>query len=110
MHLKDGGFHPVDSSAIAFEIAARAAFKEGAGKAKPIVMATRLHLNILNRTDSPLRFGSLNFDDVRYSRATSHLSLVMSVCSLFLRGCVSHSGVEHFSRDTCCSLLSKLKT
>ena len=36
--LKDGGFHPVDSSAIAFEIAARAAFKEGAGKAKPIVM------------------------------------------------------------------------
>ena len=36
--LKDGGFHPVDSSAIAFEIAARAAFKEGANKAKPIVM------------------------------------------------------------------------
>ena len=36
--LKDGGFHPVDSSAIAFEIAARACFKEGAGKAKPIVM------------------------------------------------------------------------
>jgi len=35
---QDGGFHPVDSSAIAFEIAARAAFKEGAGKAKPIVM------------------------------------------------------------------------
>ena len=36
--VKDGGFHPVDSSAIAFEIAARAAFKEGANKAKPIVM------------------------------------------------------------------------
>ena len=36
--LKDGAFHPVDSSAIAFEIAARAAFKEGANSAKPIIM------------------------------------------------------------------------
>jgi len=71
--LKDGGFHPVDSSAIAFEIAARAAFKEGAGKAKPIVMATQLHLN---RTDSPMCFGSVNFGDVRCSLAIPQLGHV----------------------------------
>jgi elongation factor G len=31
--LKDGGFHPVDSSAIAFEIAARAAYRQSLPKA-----------------------------------------------------------------------------
>ena len=45
--LKDGGFHPVDSSAIAFEIAARAAFKEGAGKAKPIVMEPIMKVEVI---------------------------------------------------------------
>jgi len=45
--LKDGGFHTVDSSAIAFEIAARAAFKEGAGKAKPIVMEPIMKVEVI---------------------------------------------------------------
>ena len=45
--LKDGGFHPVDSSAIAFEIAARACFKEGAGQAKPIVMEPIMKVEVI---------------------------------------------------------------
>eukprot|EP00438_Fugacium_kawagutii_P010975 Skav217181 [mRNA] locus=scaffold5232:71211:76024:+ [translate_table: standard] len=44
---QDGGFHPVDSSAIAFEIAARAAFKEGANKAKPIVMEPIMKVEVI---------------------------------------------------------------
>jgi elongation factor G len=35
VELIDGAYHEVDSSALAFEIAARAAFKEGAAKAGP---------------------------------------------------------------------------
>lgn len=45
--LKDGGFHPVDSSAIAFEIAARAIFKEGASQAKPIVMEPIMKVEVI---------------------------------------------------------------
>ena len=33
--LIDGAYHDVDSSVLAFEIAARAAFREGVAKAKP---------------------------------------------------------------------------
>lgn len=36
--LIDGGYHDVDSSALAFEIAARAAFREGLQKAGPILL------------------------------------------------------------------------
>ncbi|CAK9085223.1 unnamed protein product [Durusdinium trenchii] len=45
--LKDGGFHPVDSSSIAFEIAARACFKEGASQAKPIVMEPIMKVEVI---------------------------------------------------------------
>eukprot|EP00913_Durusdinium_trenchii_P013127 g12322.t1 len=45
--LKDGGFHPVDSSSIAFEIAARAAFKEGTNQAKPIVMEPIMKVEVI---------------------------------------------------------------
>ena len=55
--LKDGGFHPVDSSAIAFEIAARACFKEGAGKAKPIVMEPIMKVELLEFGDWKVGFG-----------------------------------------------------
>ncbi len=36
--LTDGAYHEVDSSVMAFEIAARAAFREGAGKGAPILL------------------------------------------------------------------------
>jgi elongation factor G len=36
--LTDGNYHDVDSSALAFEIAARAAFREGIAKAKPVLL------------------------------------------------------------------------
>jgi elongation factor G len=36
--LKDGGYHPVDSSAIAFEIAARAAYRQSLPKAGPQIL------------------------------------------------------------------------
>ena len=36
--LVDGAYHDVDSSALAFEIAARAAFKEGMQKAGPVLL------------------------------------------------------------------------
>ena len=36
--LIDGGYHDVDSSALAFEIAARAAFREGLAKAGPVLL------------------------------------------------------------------------
>jgi elongation factor G len=36
--LVDGAYHDVDSSVMAFEIAARAAFREAAGKAGPVLL------------------------------------------------------------------------
>src|SRR3546814_5446064 len=36
--LIDGAYHDVDSSVLAFEIAARAAFREGIAKAKPALL------------------------------------------------------------------------
>jgi len=36
--LKDGSYHPVDSDALAFEIAAKQAFRKYAGKCKPVIL------------------------------------------------------------------------
>lgn len=44
--LLDGAFHPVDSNAIAFEIAGRAAFREGASQAKPIVLEPVMRVEV----------------------------------------------------------------
>ena len=38
IELTDGGFHPVDSSEMAFKIAARAAFKEAFLESKPVIL------------------------------------------------------------------------
>ena len=38
VNLKDGSYHPVDSSEMAFKIAASLAFKQGCEKAKPILL------------------------------------------------------------------------
>ncbi|MCE5346335.1 MAG: elongation factor G [Bacteroidales bacterium] len=36
--LKDGSYHPVDSDALSFEIAAKQAFRNNAGKCSPVIM------------------------------------------------------------------------
>lgn len=44
--LKDGGFHPVDSSAIAYEIAARAAYRESMPKAGPQILEPIMKVDV----------------------------------------------------------------
>jgi len=44
--LLDGGFHPVDSSVMAFEIAGRAAFKEGASDCSPVILEPLMKVEV----------------------------------------------------------------
>ncbi len=45
--LIDGAYHDVDSSALAFEIAARAAFKEGMQKAGPVLLEPIMKVEVV---------------------------------------------------------------
>ena len=45
--LYDGAFHDVDSSVLAFEIAARAAFREGASKASPVLLEPMMKVEVV---------------------------------------------------------------
>ena len=45
--LYDGAFHDVDSSVLAFEIAARAAFREGAAKAGPVLLEPLMKVEVV---------------------------------------------------------------
>jgi len=45
--LVDGAFHDVDSSALAFEIAARAAFREGMPKAGPVLLEPMMKVEVV---------------------------------------------------------------
>ena len=45
--LTDGNYHDVDSSALAFEIAARAAFREGIAKAKPVLLEPVMKVEVV---------------------------------------------------------------
>ncbi len=45
--LVDGAYHDVDSSALAFEIAARAAFKEGMQKAGPVLLEPVMKVEVV---------------------------------------------------------------
>ncbi len=45
--LTDGAYHDVDSSALAFEIAARAAFKEGIQKAAPVLLEPIMKVEVV---------------------------------------------------------------
>ncbi|MCL2469752.1 MAG: elongation factor G [Alphaproteobacteria bacterium] len=45
--LTDGAYHDVDSSALAFEIAARAAFKEGIAKAGPVLLEPVMKVEVV---------------------------------------------------------------
>ncbi len=45
--LYDGAYHDVDSSVLAFEIAARAAFREGMGKASPKLLEPIMQVEVI---------------------------------------------------------------
>ena len=45
--LHDGAYHDVDSSVLAFEIAARAAFREGIAKARPALLEPVMKVEVV---------------------------------------------------------------
>ena len=49
--LKDGAFHDVDSSVLAFEIAARAAFREGMAQAAPALLEPVMKVEVVTPED-----------------------------------------------------------
>ena len=49
--LTDGGFHPVDSSAVAFEIAARGAYRQTIPKASPQLMEPIMKVDVFTPED-----------------------------------------------------------
>jgi elongation factor G len=49
--LTDGAYHDVDSSALAFEIAARAAFREGIPKAGPVLLEPVMRVEVVTPED-----------------------------------------------------------
>ncbi|USO01037.1 MAG: elongation factor G [Alphaproteobacteria bacterium] len=49
--LLDGAYHDVDSSVLAFEIAARAAFREGIGKASPCLLEPMMKVEVVTPED-----------------------------------------------------------
>ena len=49
--LIDGAFHDVDSSVLAFEIAAKAAFREGMAKANPILLEPIMKVEVITPND-----------------------------------------------------------
>ena len=49
--LVDGGFHPVDSSAVAFEIAAKAAYRQSIPKAAPQILEPIMKVDVFTPDD-----------------------------------------------------------
>ena len=49
--LLDGAYHEVDSSVMAFEIAARSAFREGAQKARPVLLEPIMKVEVVTPDD-----------------------------------------------------------
>ena len=49
--LVDGAYHDVDSSALAFEIAARAAFREGLPKSSPVLLEPIMKVEVVTPED-----------------------------------------------------------
>ena len=49
--INDGQFHPVDSSDIAFQVAAQGAFREAYSKAKPVILEPIMKVSIEGPTE-----------------------------------------------------------
>jgi elongation factor G len=74
--LYDGSFHEVDSSEIAFKIAAAMAFQEGAKRAKPVLLEPIMRLQVI----APMDFlgdvtGDLNAKRGRIEQITDRLNI-----------------------------------
>lgn len=52
VNLTDGGYHPVDSSAIAFEIAAKGAFRQSIPKASPQLLEPIMKVDVYSTEDN----------------------------------------------------------
>ncbi|MEM6912181.1 MAG: elongation factor G [Verrucomicrobiota bacterium] len=52
VNLRDGGFHAVDSSAVAFEIASRAAYRQTIPKAGPQILEPIMKLDVFTPEDN----------------------------------------------------------
>jgi elongation factor G len=50
--LNDGAFHAVDSSAIAFEIAAKSAYRQSIPKAKPVLLEPIMKIDVFTPEDN----------------------------------------------------------
>jgi elongation factor G len=66
VELMDGAYHEVDSSALAFEIAARAAMREGLAKASPTLLEPIMRLEVI----APLANAKEVLGDIRTRRGT----------------------------------------
>lgn len=59
--LIDGSFHPVDSDALSFEMAAKIGYKEAAQKAKPVLLEPIMKLEVVTPGDcSSIRIGGIS--------------------------------------------------
>src|SRR5205823_1926092 len=47
VRLVDGSFHPVDSSEMAFKLAASVGFKEGVRKSQPAILEPIMHVDVV---------------------------------------------------------------
>jgi len=72
VELIDGKYHDVDSSVRAFEIAARAAFREGLQRAESVLLEPIMKVEVA--TPSP--FANLIADDLKARRGTGHFRTV----------------------------------
>ena len=52
INLRDGGYHPVDSSAIAFEIAAKGAFRQSIPKASPQLLEPIMKVDVYSTEEN----------------------------------------------------------
>jgi elongation factor G len=87
--LIDGDYHDVDSSALAFEIAARAAFKEALRDAGPLLLEPIMNVELLAPdehagaliSDLKSRRGKIQDQDMRGD--TARINAVVPLATLF---------------------------
>jgi len=80
MVINDGGFHPVDSSQLAFELATKAALRENYKKASPAILEPMMKISI----DVPVEFRGAVLTSINQRRGTvlqtrdeSHLAIIL---------------------------------